>query len=100
MGGEQREPAVGQAGNPAHDGLSRNGVEASTSPEPDGDRPLEREGIEASMGYPMPAALETDHLLGPQGSEHRDLLLTPAPAILKVRPQGLVLHLVPSDADP
>ena len=57
---------------------------------------MHRQGIQARMGNVVPLAVEVDHLLRPQGPQHRDLLGAPASPGMEVLVQGFVLDLVPA----
>ena len=65
---------------------------------PNGNRALHREGIYAGVSYMVPFAREADHILGPEGPQHRDLLFAASPSVVEILAQGLVLHRVPAQA--
>src|SRR3989454_7205615 len=76
---EHREPAIGQAANPAQGRFGRNGLRGPAGPNPDGDGTLHRQGIQTGVADLMPLPFEIDYLLGPQGAQHGNLLFTPSP---------------------
>ena len=53
---------------------------------------------EACVGDVVPLSLKGDQLLGPQGTEHSNLLLNPAASVVEPLTESLVLHIVPADA--
>ncbi len=77
----------------------RNRTGGPAGPDPHRYGTLDRERIDPRVGYPVPTTLEVHHFLGPQHSQHLDLLLaTPAP-VVKILPQRLVLDRIPSDTN-
>ena len=92
VGAELGKPAVGSTSNAPYDRLS-------AAAHPQGNRPLDGQGVDARGGDRVPPTPEGDHVLGPQGAHQRHLLLHPAAAGVEVLAQGLVLNLVPADAN-
>src|SRR3979490_1837380 len=68
--------------------------------EPDRDRALYRQRIQARAIDAVPATFEVHDLLCPQRAQNGDLLLDPLTAVREAHAKGLVLHLIPADADP
>src|SRR3546814_20990008 len=70
--------------------------------EPDRDRSLHRQRVQAGLVDPVPSAVERDQILRPERAAQSDLLLDPAAAGLEVLAERLVLDRVPaaSDAEP
>jgi len=67
--------------------------------EPDRDRALHRQRVDARVGHGMEAALEADERLRPQLPQQAHLLFEAGAAILERHAQRLVLHPVPARAD-
>src|SRR3546814_1099919 len=67
--------------------------------EPDRDRSLHRQRVQAGLVDPVPSAVERDQILRPERAEQSDLLLDPAAAGLEVLAERLVLDRVPADSD-
>ena len=86
------EPAIGQASNATHYPL----VSAA---EPDRDGLLYWTGIDAGMGDLVVPALEVHDVLGPERPQQLYLLDAAPATVVEVLAQGLVLHVVPPDAD-
>src|SRR3546814_20280998 len=67
--------------------------------EPDRDRSLHRQRVQAGLVDPVPSAVERDQILRPERAEQSDLLLDPAAAGLEVLAERPVLDRVPADSD-
>ena len=66
---------------------------------PDRDRPLHGAREDAGGVDLVVATLERDDVLCPQQTHHLDLLFVATRSVAEVHAEGLVLHLVPTDAD-
>ena len=86
------EPAIAHSANAAHHLIG-------AAAEPDGDGPLYRQRIDAGMTYLVVAALEVDHLLCPESAHQPYLLHAAAAPVGEILAKGLILHVVPTDAD-
>src|SRR5262245_61766129 len=91
-----RGPAVSEAPHPAQHGLGGLWVLATAYAEPDGDRTLHWERIQARVGDVMPLPLKVHHLLRPQSSHDSDLFGAPASPVMEVLPQRIVFYLIPA----
>ncbi len=85
-------PAIRQARRTLQRGFGRGA-------EPDRDRPLDGQRIEAGVGDGVPLALECDQWLRPQQAQQRHLLLEALAASVKVLSQRLILDGVPPEPD-
>src|SRR5258706_11310700 len=66
VGCEVRAPAVGEPGDPPQGRVGRHRLSAAAHAEPDGDRPLDRHGVEPGVADPMELAAEVHDLFRPQ----------------------------------
>ena len=94
--GDIRGPAVSEARHPAQHDFRGLWILAAAHPEPDGNRALHWEGIQARMGDVMPVPVKVYHLLRPQGSQYRDLFGAAASPGMEVLAQSFVFYLVPT----
>src|ERR1044071_2538611 len=92
VGIHQREPAVAEFRQTAERAL----IGAA---EPDRNRALHRQRIDAGVGDLVPAAFEADQFVAPEPAQYFDLLLRATAAFFEILPQRLVFHRVPADAD-
>ena len=92
IGTHERKPTVAELRQAAQRALVR-------AAEPDRDRPLDRQWIDAGVGDLVPAAVESDQFLGPELAQHFDLLLRAPAAIFEIFTEGFVFHRVPADTD-
>jgi DNA-binding transcriptional MerR regulator/effector-binding domain-containing protein len=91
-GADLREPAVGQAADPAVGGIGR-------AADPDRDGTLHRQGREAGAGDAVVVAVERQRRLGEEAAQQPDLLAEAAAPLVEGLAEGLVLHGVPAQAD-
>ena len=97
---EQRQPAVSHPGHPPQGGLSRLGVVAVPSAEPDGDT-ASGPRVNAHPGEVVELALELDVVLLPQHAQDPNLLfLPPAPAGVVDAHGGVLEGCAGTGADP
>ena len=92
VGLELREPTVAHAGDAA------NHLGCATA-EPDRDGLLDGAWVDTGVGDFVVTAFEVDYFLGPEHPQNLDLLGGTAAAIVPILAEGLVLHVVPTDAD-
>ena len=97
--GKQRKPAVGEPRDAAHGHVEGRRTTRGTGADPDRDRALHRQRLDAGMADPVPLALIIDNLLRPQQAQHLDLLLAALAARTPVLVQRLVFDRIPADAN-
>src|SRR5262245_17362073 len=88
-----REPAIRQTSN-AFDHRFYTG---SPTTKPQGNRTLDRQRVEASVANMVPAPMEIDHVLRPQGPHHGNLFLRALAAIVEILTQSLIFRRVPTN---
>src|SRR5581483_6254883 len=67
--------------------------------DPDRNRPLDGQRVDAGARDRVPAPVEVDDRLRPESPHHLDLLLHPPPAVAEVLAQRLELDEVPAEPD-
>ena len=56
------------------------------------------QGLETGVRDLVPAAFEVDQRLGPEETQHLDLLLDPLATIVEIHAESLVFDVVPAEA--
>src|SRR5262245_52155775 len=89
------EPAIRQTSN-AFDHRFYTG---SPTTKPQGNGTLDRQRVEASVTDMVPAPMEVDHFLRPQGPHHGNLFLRALATIMEILTQSLIFRRVPANAN-
>src|SRR5262249_51155471 len=88
-----REPAIRQTSNAFDHCFDPR----SPTTKPQGNGTLDRQRVEASVTDMVPAPMEIDHFLRPQGPHHGNLFLRALATIVETLTQSLIFRRVPAN---